>query len=83
MENVWDALKNDKVAIISIIFLAIIIILSLIAPLLPLEPNKTNVAHMLEAPSWAHIFGTDEVGRDVYKRQAQACPPESHPDSGY
>lgn len=68
MENVWDALKNDKVAIISIIFLAIIIILSLIAPLLPLEPNKTNVAHMLEAPSWSHIFGTDEVGRDYLAR---------------
>ena len=64
MENVWDALKNDKIAIISIIFLAFIIILSIIAPLLPLEPNKTNVAHMLEAPSWQHIFGTDEVGRD-------------------
>ncbi len=68
MENVWDALKNDKVAIVSIIFLAIIIILAIIAPLLPLEPNKTNVAHMLEAPSWQHLFGTDEVGRDYLAR---------------
>ena len=64
LENVWEALKHDKIAIFSIIFLALILILSLLAPVLPLEPNKTDVAHMLEAPSSAHIFGTDEVGRD-------------------
>ena len=63
LENVWEALKHDKIAIFSIIFLALILILSLLAPVLPLEPNKTDVAHMLEAPSSTHIFGTDEVGR--------------------
>ena len=68
LENVWEALKHDKIAIFSIIFLALILILSLLAPVLPLEPNKTDVAHMLEAPSSAHIFGTDEVGRDYLAR---------------
>lgn len=48
LENVWEALKHDKIAIFSIAFLAIILILSLLAPVLPLEPNKTDVAHMLE-----------------------------------
>ena len=46
LENVWEALKHDKIAIFSIAFLAIILILSLLAPVLPLEPNKTDVAHM-------------------------------------
>ena len=68
LENVWEALKHDKIAIFSIIFLALILILSLLAPVLPLEPNKTDVVHMLEAPSSAHIFGTDEVGRDYLAR---------------
>ena len=68
LENVWEALKHDKIAIFSIAFLAIILILSLLAPVLPLEPNKTDVAHMLEAPSSVHIFGTDEVGRDYLAR---------------
>ena len=45
LENVWEALKHDKIAIFSIIFLALILILSLLAPVLPLEPNKTDVAH--------------------------------------
>ena len=68
LENVWEALKHDKIAIFSIAFLAIILILSLLAPVLPLEPNKTDVSHMLEAPSSVHIFGTDEVGRDYLAR---------------
>ena len=68
LENVWEALKHDKIAIFSIAFLAIILILSLLAPVLPLEPNKTDVAHMLEAPSSVHIFGTDELGRDLFIR---------------
>lgn len=68
MENVIAALKNDKVAIAALIFLLIVIVLSLTAPLLPLEPNKTNVAHMLEAPSLEHPFGTDEIGRDYLAR---------------
>ena len=59
LENVWEALKHDKIAIFSIAFLTIILILSLLAPVLPLEPNKTDVAHMLEAPSSVHIFGTE------------------------
>ena len=65
LENVWEALKHDKIAIFSIAFLAIILILSLLAPVLPLEPNKTDVSHMLEAPSSVHIFGTDELGRGL------------------
>ena len=68
LENVWEALKHDKIAIFSIAFLTIILILSLLAPVLPLEPNKTDVAHMLEAPSSVHIFGTDELGRDLFIR---------------
>ena len=68
LENVWEALKHDKIAIFSIAFLAIILILSLLAPVLPLEPNKTDVSHMLEAPSSVHIFGTDELGRDLFIR---------------
>lgn len=68
LENVIAALKNDKVAIAALVFLVIVIVLSLAAPILPLEPNKTNVAHMLEAPSWEHPFGTDEIGRDYLAR---------------
>lgn len=68
MEHVLSALKKDKVAIASLIFLAFIILISLIAPLLPIDPNKTDVMNMLTPPSAEHWFGTDEVGRDYLAR---------------
>ena len=68
IENVISALKHDKLAIASLIFLAVIIILSLIAPLLPIDPNATDVQSMLQPPSWEHPFGTDEIGRDYLAR---------------
>jgi peptide/nickel transport system permease protein len=34
----------------------------------PYEPETIDFAAMLEAPSWAHPFGTDAFGRDILTR---------------
>lgn len=68
LDHVWNALKHDKVAIVSLFLLSAIILLSLIAPLLPMNPNATNISQMLQGPSAEHWFGTDEVGRDYLAR---------------
>lgn len=34
----------------------------------PYAPNAIDTAHILEAPSWRHLAGTDEVGRDLFSR---------------
>lgn len=49
-------------------FLVLLLILSLVAPLIPIDSNATNVSQMNQAPSLAHIFGTDNVGRDYFIR---------------
>lgn len=36
--------------------------------LAPYGVNETNLAHRLEAPSWAFPLGTDHLGRDVLSR---------------
>ena len=46
IENVLSALKHDKLAIASLVFLVIIIALALLAPILPLDPNTTDVRNM-------------------------------------
>lgn len=63
-----DAIKSDKASWLAIGFLVFLIIVSIIAPLLPVDASKTDVLHMLEAPSKSHWFGTDEVGRDYFAR---------------
>lgn len=68
LEAVWLAFKRDKTAIVSLSLLLIIIVACVVAPLLPIDPNATDLANRLAAPSWQHIFGTDEYGRDYLAR---------------
>ncbi|PLP58847.1 nickel ABC transporter permease [Mesorhizobium loti] len=45
------------------------IILALFAPVVaPYDPTAVDIANALKAPSVAHWFGTDQVGRDVLSR---------------
>lgn len=45
------------------------VLAALLAPLIePASPYATNPTEALSGPSWAHILGTDEVGRDVLSR---------------
>ncbi len=68
LEAAWLAFKRDKTAIVSLSLLLIIIVACVVAPLLPIDPNATDLANRLAAPSWQHIFGTDEYGRDYLAR---------------
>ncbi len=68
IKNMFYALKHDKVAIFSVIFLVFIILLSIFAFLIPTDPNAIDPENMLSAPSAQHWFGTDEVGRDYLIR---------------
>ena len=38
------------------------------AQICPYDPYAQDLAHALEAPSWAHPFGTDRFGRDLLSR---------------
>ena len=47
----------------------VIVLMAVFAPLLtPYSPTENDVAAALQPPSWAHPFGTDQLGRDVYTR---------------
>jgi peptide/nickel transport system permease protein len=46
-----------------------LVIVALLAPVLPIEdPTEFRVGPSNEGPSWAHWFGTDKAGRDVFAR---------------
>lgn len=44
------------------------VLVAVLAPVIaPFHPNQPS-ADLLAPPSWHHLFGTDEVGRDVFSR---------------
>lgn len=67
--DVWRRLKQDKLAMSGLIIIVLIILMSLVGPLLnkytyfEQDYSKINLK-----PSSTHIFGTDELGRDLWTR---------------
>lgn len=74
----WRRFRKDRVALVSMVFIAVLIVVAVAAPLvidvlgLP-GPNTQNL-NLTDAfgsplgPSWAHPFGVDELGEDVMSR---------------
>ena len=51
------------------LLLACLIAAAVVAPIVaPYPPDQLDLAHRREAPSAAHWFGTDDLGRDVFGR---------------
>jgi peptide/nickel transport system permease protein len=64
-------LFRRRIVLAAAIALAVIVALSLFAGLLTgFDPNETAVSQRLSRPSAAHLFGTDELGRDLFARIA-------------
>lgn len=68
-QDAWRRLKNNKVAIASLILLIVIIILAVIGPLMrSFGINDVNSSIQNLKPNSIHWFGTDELGRDLWVR---------------
>ncbi|HZP79302.1 MAG TPA: ABC transporter permease [Pseudolabrys sp.] len=62
-------LLRRKTAVFGLVVIALLIVLALLAPLIvPYDPTAQSWTAVRKAPSLAHWFGTDEVGRDVLAR---------------
>lgn len=60
---------KNKMAMVGLIITVIMVIAALLAPVLfPKGPIKMDNPNRFLAPSGAHLFGTDEFGRDILNR---------------
>lgn len=65
----WYRFRQNPLTVIGGVVLLIFILLAIAAPILtPYQPDTVNLTARLQAPSMAHWFGTDEVGRDILTR---------------
>jgi peptide/nickel transport system permease protein len=69
MRQILRTLLRRPTAVFGALVLLIVLVLALFAPwIAPYDPLKTSWALVRKAPSAAHWFGTDEVGRDLLSR---------------
>lgn len=63
-------LLGSAAARVSAIFLMVVAAVALFANILPFDPVAIDLAMALDGPSWPHVLGTDELGRDLFTRIA-------------
>lgn len=68
---IWQFLRPQKnpLAFFGAIIVMGVVLCAILAPCLaPYSPYKINLPERLQPPSQKHIFGTDELGRDIFSR---------------
>ncbi len=66
----WLNFRRNRLAMVGLAIVLLLILSALAAPLL-IDPRTANLqvlTERLQPSSWAHWFGTDELGRDIFAR---------------
>lgn len=67
--QVASLLVTNRLALFALTVLVLVVVAGVLGPwLAPYGLNEVVVQDRLEAPSLTHVFGTDELGRDVFSR---------------
>jgi peptide/nickel transport system permease protein len=65
----WYRFRRNRLAVAGGSIVALLFFTALTAPFLaPFDPAQINVEQILVGPSQGHLFGTDELGRDIFSR---------------
>lgn len=65
----WKRFKRNKTAVVGLVVVIILILIAIFAPLLaPYDYQTQDYTAMMQKPSAAHWFGTDQFGRDIFSR---------------
>lgn len=65
----WERFLKNKMAVMGSLVVLLLFAVSLLAPwIAPYNPSAIDLKQVLAAPSSAHPFGTDQLGRDVLSR---------------
>lgn len=69
MENIIKGFKENKAFRITSLLVFLLILITVLAPVIaPYNPLEAVMRDANAAPSAAHLFGTDKLGRDVLSR---------------
>lgn len=65
----WYQLRRSPMMLLGLVLIAVMCLSALLAPLLAgYAPDAIDLGSRLLPPSAMHLFGTDEVGRDLFSR---------------
>lgn len=65
----WRRIRTDPLGLLGLALVLLVVVCGLFAPwITPFDPFKINVPERFQPPTLHHIFGTDNLGRDIFSR---------------
>jgi len=65
----WRRFRSDRLAFVSLVLFVATGVACALAPwLAPEALDRIDLDQLRQAPSWRHVMGTDDLGRDVFTR---------------
>lgn len=69
LANIIRGVALDPLGLMGLIIVGAIVFSAIFAPwIVPYDPIAMNIPDRMQGPSWAHILGTDQLGRDTFSR---------------
>ncbi|MGC4933841.1 dipeptide ABC transporter ATP-binding protein [Gordonia sp. DT30] len=73
-DSAWRLFLRNRASVVGLVVIVVVIVCAVAGPLIaPYGANDINVPDALAAPTWTHLFGTDDLGRDVFSRVVLAA----------
>lgn len=68
-DDAWKKLKKNKNGMLGLVVIILLIYMSVLAPFLATsDPLTMDWGKVIQKPTWEHLLGTDEFGRDIFSR---------------
>ncbi len=68
----WRRFRRNRLGMVGLIVILLMAAIAIFAPWIAPYPEDAggavHVTDALQAPSWSHLFGTDDLGADVFSR---------------
>jgi peptide/nickel transport system permease protein len=71
-ETAARAWRQDRAACAWLVVFVLLVLVVIVGPFFLQSPDAVNPAIRLEGSSGAHLFGTDDLGRDIFSREVSA-----------
>lgn len=66
----WAFRRSISLRVGVVVMLAVLVVAAAAPAIAPYDPIANDLRARLQSPSWEHVFGTDDFGRDVFSRVA-------------
>ena len=69
LKGAWHRLVRNKMSVVGMVIIVLLLLMAIFANFIaPYSYQQQDYTAIAQGPSPAHIFGTDNMGRDIFSR---------------